>query len=90
MKESEAKHTVLALLVLGTLASAYLAPPEIMLYAVFGYIGLFALVEYLKNGVAFGQRIYPWGIKYSEGSRKMPGLNKRKPPKKGKQYHKRK
>jgi len=90
MNESEAKHSVYLLLIVGTVASAFLAPPEITLYAIFGYIGFFVLVAYLKDGVLFGQRIYPWGIKYNKRSKKRSGLFKKKPPKKGKQYHKRK
>jgi hypothetical protein len=89
MKELEAKLSVFILLISGTLASAFLAPPDISLYAIFGYIGFFTLVAYLKNGVLFGQRVYPWGIKYSTSSQKKPGLFKKKPTKKGKQHHKR-
>ena len=90
MKESEAKLSVFSLLILGVFASAFLTPPDFRIYAIFGYIGFFALAAYMKDGVFFGQRVYPWGIKYSAGSKKRTGLFKKKPPKKGKQYHKRK
>lgn len=90
MKESEAKRSVFILLIAGTIASAFVAPEEIKLYAIFGYIGFFILIAYLKDGVLFGQRIYPWGIKYSNRSKNRAGLFKKKPRKKGKQHHKRK
>jgi hypothetical protein len=89
MKESEAKRSVYILLIAGTLASAFLAPPEIRLYTIFGYIGLFGLVAYFRDGVFFGQRVYPWGIKYSTRSQKRSGLFRKKPAKRGKQHHKR-
>jgi hypothetical protein len=90
MTESEAKWTVYCLLLVGTVVSALLVPPDIRVFAVFGYIGLFALVAYFKNGVVFGQRVYPWGIEYNKRSKKKTGLFKKSPKKNGKDNHKRK
>jgi len=90
MKESDAKRSVFVLLVAGTIAFAFIAPDAVKLYAIFGYIGLFALIAYFKDGVLFGQRVYPWGIKYSKRTHKKSGLFKKSPPKKSKKHHKRK
>lgn len=90
MKESEAKWIVLIVLLIGILVSVLVTPPEFKLYAAFGYIGIFVVAAYLKNGVIFGYRIYPWGVEYNKRSKKCTGLIKKKPKKKGKTSFKRK